>query len=284
MSENNKTQVIKESINTYIDKLCLALKEGHTDFFKQYLKVISKFHSYSFGNQVLIASQNPNATRVAGFKTWQNLNRTVKKGEKAIYILAPIKGKKIVEKDGKEEEKNCLWFRAVPVFDIAQTEGEELPTWTHSLGEDNLNIYNRLKSVMVRNGISVEEKSIAGGALGISYGGRVEIEQGLDPLNKALTLIHEYAHELLHKGGENKSLSRGFKECQAEATCWVVAQHFGLDSPMSKDYLLNWGNNEEEVRKNLAQIIEASSFIIDILEQEVVGSITVSVENELIAA
>ena len=285
MSEN-KTQVIKDNMNQYISKLCNELRQGHSDLFKSYLKVISKFHKYSFGNQMLIASQMPTATRVAGFKAWQKLGRQVKKGEKAIYVLAPSKGKRKVSKSGEEKEVDCLWFRAVPVFDSSSTEGEELPEWCHDLGEDTLNVYNRLKAAMIQRGISVTECKISGGALGVSYGGRIEIEESMDPMNKALVLIHEVAHEILHRGSENSALSRGFKECQAEATAYVVAQHFGMDSPFTKDYLLNWGNKEEELKENLTAVIKASQEIIEILsgEEGIVPEVSVSEDLEQCAA
>ena len=260
---NDKVQAIKDSMDVYVTKLCKELKEGHTENFKSYLSVVSKFHSYSFSNQMLIASQMSTASKVAGFQTWKKLGRSVKAGSKSIKILAPRIGKRADESGN--EESFIKYFGLVSVFDISQTEGDELPKWHHSLGEDTQNIFGRLKTIMEKKGILVEEREIAGGALGASYGGRVAIDPKLDPKNKALTLIHEFAHEILHKGSENVSLSRGFKECQAEATTFIVASYFGEESPFSKDYLLNWGNGEAELRENLTSVIKASQEIINLL-------------------
>jgi antirestriction protein ArdC len=281
MSETNKTNVMKEKMDQYINKLALELEGGHTELFKEYLKVVSKFHKYSFGNQMLISMQNPAASHVAGFKTWQSLGRQVRKGSKAIYILAPCKSKKTVTTGGKDEEKPFIWFRSVPVFDVSSTDGEALPEWYHSLGDDTLNIFNRLKAAMIERGIPVTECSIPGGALGRAYADRIEIEESLDPMNKALTLIHEAAHVLLKHQGENKNLSREFKEAQAEAATFCVSQHFGVDSPFTKDYLISWKATDGVLRENLTAITKVSQEIIDILICEEVAESKVSVSEEL---
>lgn len=260
---NDKIQAIKDSMEQYISKLCKELQEGHTDNFKNYLTVVSKFHQYSFGNQLLIAAQMPEATKVAGFQAWKKLGRNVKAGSKSIKIMAPKVSKR--KNDNDEEESVISYFLSVSVFDISQTEGEELPNWYRELGDDSLDLYNRLKAIMENKGITVTEKEMPSGKLGVSYGGRVEIDKNLDQKNKALTLIHEFAHELLHKGSENKDLPKGFKECQAEATAYVVAAYFGEESPFSKDYLLSWGNKEAELRANLSAVMKASQEIINLL-------------------
>lgn len=285
MSEN-KIQEIKEKMDLYVSKLCQELKEGHTDSFKQYLKVIASFHRYSFGNQMLIAMQKPEATRVAGFQTWKSMGRYVKKGEKAIKILAPISKKRVVKKaDGSEEEKKSLWFRAVSVFDISQTEGDEIPDALNQAGKDNFGIYTKLKAALEARNIRVDEGNLPLGVYGVSYGDRIEIAPWLEPKTRALVLIHEAAHSLLHRGSENASLSRGFKECQAEATAYIVANYFGETSEMSRDYLLNWGNTEKELKENLSAVIKASQEIIEMLSEIKEESDNVeSEEEELIAA
>lgn len=286
MSEN-KVQDIKVKMDGYISKLCKELRQGYTDSFKQYLTVVSVFHKYSFGNQMLIAMQMPSASRVAGYNTWKKLNRQVKAGEKSIKILAPIKTKRVVKKkDGSDEEKFGLWFRAVSVFDLSQTEGEELPNPFEGIEEDRAGIYMKLKTSVEKRGISVEEKTLQFGVMGVSYGGRVEIDESLGAKNKALVLIHEIAHELLkHSEAEGRLLSRGFKECQAEATAYIVAAHFGENSELSRDYLLNWGNTEKELKENLSAVIKASQEIINMLtEDRKDGSDSVSEEEEQNAA
>lgn len=122
-----------------VDEITKKLEDGVKSVFEngnyaEYLKVMSKFHNYSVNNCILIAMQKPEATMVAGYKKWQKeFKRQVKKGEKSIKIIAPLPHKKLVEKNGEEKEVSWISYRAVPVFDISQTEGEEIPTLCHEL-------------------------------------------------------------------------------------------------------------------------------------------------------
>lgn len=270
MKLSSYSQEQMDKIDQMVEKLCLELQKGHTEAFKQYLVFASKFHKYSFGNQILISIQNPVATRVASYDDWKNkFGRQVKKGAKGIKILVPI-FKKTEEQDTQgenKESKRLVSYRVGNVFDIADTEGQEVPTFFVNLGDQGQKEYEALKGIMVNNGIKVKEE-VLGSVQGVSYGGLVKINSTLDGTNKFLTLIHEYAHELLHKGSENAALSRGIKECQAEAVAYVVGNYFGVESPVSSDYLQNWGNDSETLKANLRPVIRASQAIINQLVQE----------------
>lgn len=267
----SKSKEMISILENQIEQLCKEMEEGHTEGFKKYLEVASKFRRYSFGNLMLIYCQRPDATRVAGFNTWKSLGRSVKKGEKSIKILAPIPFKMNREKDdGSVVEQNGLYFRAVSVFDISQTEGKDVPSFSEHeglLGDDKLGLYEKLKAIMNEKGIVVEEKKIPGGALGVSYGGRVEIDPDLAPKGKVTTLIHEFAHELLKHSSENKDLTREVKECQAESVTYVVTSYFGEKSEMSRDYILNWKNTPKTLREQVSAILKAAAIIIDALEE-----------------
>src|SRR5271155_2404201 len=129
-----------EEVNTRskeaVDFLVAALESGHSEVLTAYLGAIAKFHTYSFGNIMLIARQKPDATNVAGLRTWNSLGRFVKRGEKGILILAPMIGRKKADSaaeptvDAKQSQAQLYGFRAVYVFDINQTEGKDLPTLT----------------------------------------------------------------------------------------------------------------------------------------------------------
>jgi hypothetical protein len=114
-----------------------SLEAGHSEV-TEYLGTMAKFHTYSFGNIMLIARQKPSASNVAGVRTWNSLGRFVRRGEKGILILAPMVGKKAktleettVEKgEEKKPQPQLYGFRAVYVFDISHTEGKELPQLT----------------------------------------------------------------------------------------------------------------------------------------------------------
>src|SRR5882672_5223928 len=120
---------IKKVTNQAIEQLVAALNQGRTETLRNYLAAIGRFHRYSLRNVMLIASQNPTATRVAGFHTWHKLGRFVKKGEKGILILAPIVRPKSqsVEQTEPDESSTPVGFRAAYVFDTSQTDGQELP-------------------------------------------------------------------------------------------------------------------------------------------------------------
>ncbi len=121
---NEKVQELKNTLKELKEKI---QKHKNSNELKNYLDTMAQFHSYSFYNCLLIATQFREATRVAGFRTWQRLNRFVKKGEHGIHILAPCISKKKAEETDKKED--VLYFRSVCVFDISQTEGQELPKW-----------------------------------------------------------------------------------------------------------------------------------------------------------
>ena len=130
---NNRT---KDAVSYLVE----ALESGQSEVLTQYLSAMDRFHNYSFGNIMLIARQKPNATQVAGLRTWNSLGCFVKRGEKGILILAPMIGHKKADsvaeaaEDAKQSQAQLYGFRAVYVFDISQTEGKDLPTFDRSAG------------------------------------------------------------------------------------------------------------------------------------------------------
>ena len=140
-----------------LKELAASLEQGQTDVLEKYLSTLARFHHYSFGNMMMIVAQFPEASKVAGFHTWRKLGRSVKKGESGIAILAPMIGRKKDEGESlsrtefsESKSKSVFGFRAVHVFDISQTEGEELPKLSEISGSatDNLmhlqNLYDTL--------------------------------------------------------------------------------------------------------------------------------------------
>lgn len=139
VKDASKKKDTQELVKASIDTLVKALEAGHSDALTAYLTAMSQFHNYSFQNILLIASQRPTATRVAGIRTWNELGRRVRRGEKGIMIFAPLIGYKrnlSIEQDQQTDahtarpEPRLVGFRAVHVFDVAQTEGEDLPELT----------------------------------------------------------------------------------------------------------------------------------------------------------
>src|ERR1700675_2700294 len=125
-----KVEQAKQIVSTAIEQLSQALERGHSETLRNYLAAIGRFHRYSLRNVMLIASQKPTASHVAGFHTWRTLGRFVKKGEQGILILAPIvrRRNESAKQDETDESSTAVGFRAAYVFDITKTDGKELPT------------------------------------------------------------------------------------------------------------------------------------------------------------
>lgn len=264
-----------------IEEITKKLEEGvqgiyEGDGYKTFLEVMSKFHTYSVNNCILIAMQKPEATQVAGFKSWQkNFKRNVKKGEKAIKILAPIPHKftkEIENEDGEKVQKEIQYmtFRAIPVFDISQTEGEELPSICKMLEgsvEGFQSLIDKLESL---SPVPVAYEPISGGANGYySHATKsIVVDAGLSEQHKVKTLIHEIAHSILHNkdNGEEKDADRSTKEVQAESVAYTVCNWLGLDtSDYSFGYVAGWSAGKElkeltasmeVIRKTAGEIIE----------------------------
>lgn len=238
---------------------------------KQYLDIQSRFHNYSFGNTILIMIQYPNATRVAGIKTWNSLGRWVKKGEKGIQILAPIIKTKI-ETTEKGEEKEISYlagFRPVYVFDISQTEGKELPEITRDLkGNSQLEIYNKLKSII---NIPIIEKELETSLKGYydQANNMIVLNSKADINQKVKTLLHEYAHSILHKDPIEYQQERARCETEAESIAYIVANYFNFDtSQYSFGYITAWaGAKTEVVKKSLDTIQKTAQNIIEQVER-----------------
>lgn len=216
-----------------------------SDEWRRFLDHQSRFHTYSYGNVLLIAAQRPTASRVAGFHTWRKLGRHVMKGEKAIWILAPM----VYKLDDGEQDSDPLrvirGFKYVPVFDLSQTDGEELPTVCNRLdGDDTAGLFAQLTAVAQSIGFTVEITELPGGTNGdcSHLEHRIRIEGGNTPIQQVKTLAHEIAHAILHETYDNRSLA----EMEAESTAYVVCQSLGIDSSdYSFGYVATWAGGGE---------------------------------------
>lgn len=251
-----------------LDKLSAALQAGHSEALKTYLEAMGRFHRYSWGNVLLIASQRPNATHVAGYHTWHDLGRFVKKGEKGITIFAPILVKQTPtspepRQDRESDVSRLTGFRAAYVFDIEQTEGRPLPGFATTRG-DPRDAMEKLKGLVERKGITLEhDKSIAP-ALGMSSGGRIRLLPGLSPAEEFSVLAHELAHEMLHHQKEGPSLPKVVRETQAEAVAFVVCRGVGLETnTAAADYIALYNGDKKTLAESLAAIQETAGRILD---------------------
>jgi len=261
-----KKDEAKKMSEDALGELANQLAEGKSEELTRYLDTVSKFHDYSFGNCMLIGRQCPEATFVAGFRAWLKLGRHVKKGEKGICILAPLVGKK--EDDEGNTESEVFGFRAVHVFDVSQTEGEELPDINRVTGEpgEKLELLHR---TVASFDITIIYDEFLGGADGLSRGGEIVLLKGLSPAAEFNTLAHEVAHELLHRGAERKLLKKSIKELEAEAVAYVVSKAAGLEGGLkqSADYIHCHDGDRDQLGKSLERIQKASSQILEALEK-----------------
>jgi antirestriction protein ArdC len=262
-----KSEQIKEITDRAAEQLVAALKAGQSEAMTVYLKAIGRFHRYSLHNVLLIASQKPNASYVAGFRTWNDLGRFVKKGEKGIMILAPIVRRKAQNGDEEREEisRPIAGFRAAFVFDISQTDGKDLPQIGVVRG-DPREYADRLRRFASAQGIGVEHSEEIAPARGISYGGRIALLPGQSAAEEFSTLAHELAHELLHRGDRRASTSKRVRETEAEATAFVVCQAVGLATgSAASDYIQLWNGDVEVLTESLGYIRQAASHMLEAL-------------------
>ena len=243
-----------------LDTLAALLDEGQSAQLTTFLKSMARFHKYSWHNVCLIASQRPAATRVAGFHAWRTLNRCVRKGEKGIAILAPIV-RRGDEVSGDTNARAIVGFRPAYVFDIAQTDGEPLPDAADASGDPGVNTAV-LKRAILERGIAVESVDDLCGALGISCGGSIRLLHGLSPATEFTTLVHEYAHELLHHA-DDRPTARDTRELEAEAVAFVVGEAVGLDTAhASRDYIHLYRGDREALARSLDRVQRTASTIL----------------------
>jgi len=245
-----KLEEVNQRTKEAVDFLVAALESGHSEVLTAYLSAMAKFHTYSFSNIVLIARQKPDATNVTGIRAWNSLGRFVKRGEKGIFILAPMIGFRRsrqneiatdINTDNTADERNpeprLVGFRPVYVFDITQTEGKELATLTE-VSCDVSGYRERLFKFVEGQNVELSFSERITPAKGLSHGGKITLLSGMQPAEEFSTLVHEIAHKMLHRGERRALTSKQVRETEAEAVAFVVCQSIGLrNGTASQDYV-----------------------------------------------
>jgi hypothetical protein len=257
-----KVEQAKQIASKAIEELSKALERGHSEALKACLTAMAKFHRYSAYNIMLILSQRPNAIRVAGFHTWKELGRFVKKGAKGILILAPIFRKLTVLEAGQADQADKLvGFRAVYVFDLVDTDGQPLPSLAETEG-DPAGYTNRLKQFITHRGIQLEYSNEIYPALGLCSPGKIVLFPGQSHAEEFATLAHEAAHALLHQQGRRSETTKCVRETEAEAVAFVVCESIGLQAQRSADYIQLYSGSSETLAESLEHVQRASSEIL----------------------
>lgn len=267
-----RRESIDKLIEQKVERLAADLDAGKSDTLVAYLKTMSRFHRYSFNNQILIAIQAPDATHVAGFHAWKQFDRMVKKGEKGIAILAPIT--KVVgtteelSADGTMSTKPLRAIvntKVVHVFDVSQTDGKPLPEFATVKGDVGEHL-KKLDGFYQKHGVELTfVPFLVGGALGVSRGKKVEVVESLSDAQKFQTGVHEIAHELLHKDETRRAeTTKTIRETEAEAVAFVVCSAVGLDcGTASSDYLHLYGGDREVLQRSLLAIRSVAAEILE---------------------
>ena len=281
-----------EKLKEVTDRLEQGISElFDSERYTDYLRVMSKFPQYSLRNTVLIAMQAPDASYVMGFDAWKDpaIGRHVKANEKGIRIIAPRKAKKQVEKidpdtkkpvldkDGKPvmEEKEVVIpkFRVVCVYDVAQTEGKELPTLADELTGNVAQYKDFFAAIEKSSPFTIDFEALSGNRKGGCFYDerRIAINEGMSELQNVKTAIHEIAHATLHDIDKDapESPDRRTREVEAESIAYAVCQHYGLDtSDYSFGYIAGWSNGRElsELKGSLETIRSTAAKLIETID------------------
>ena len=253
-NERSTQQIIKQAV----DGLIAALEAGQSEQLKAYLGAMGRFHRYSWGNALLIHMGCPGASHVAGYRAWQRLGRQVRRGAKAIRIMAPI-----LRKDPKAQDRErVVAFKTACVFDISQTEGKPLPEFAAVSGDPGTHLAS-LKEYVRSSGIALERSARTGEADGMSLGGRIVLKAGLEPAAEFAVLAHELAHELLHRDTETRPGVKTVRETEAEAVAFVVCRSVGLQANgASSDYIQLYDGNKDTLLASLERVQQTAATII----------------------
>ena len=283
-----------------MDSIMQSLESGVEELFtsnryQEFLKTMAKFHNYSFNNTMLIAMQRPDATLVTSYKNWQSMGRQVMKGEKGITIIAPAPYKKMKEKEVLDENQRPIMgtdgkpkteqvevtvphFKAVTVFDIAQTSGEPIQTLAPELLTAAVQDFDSfMQAIQKISPVPIRFDEIDGNANGYYHNEDKEIviKKGLSESQTLKTAIHETAHAKLHDREIMESLGvekdRLTKEVEAESVAYCVCSSFDLDtSDYSFPYIAGWSSSREmkEMKASMDVIRKTAGEMIDQLTEE----------------
>ena len=301
MTEQNKTTTIPLPVQGKdMDSIMQSLESGVEELFtsnryQEFLKTMAKFHNYSFNNTMLIAMQRPDATLVTSYKNWQSMGRQVMKGEKGITIIAPAPYKKMKEKEVLDENQRPIMgtdgkpkteqvevtvphFKAVTVFDIAQTSGEPIQTLAPELLTAAVQDFDSfMQAIQKISPVPIRFDEIDGNANGYYHNvdKEIVIKKGLSESQTLKTAIHETAHAKLHDREIMESLGvekdRLTKEVEAESVAYCVCSSFGLDtSDYSFPYIAGWSSSREmkEMKASMDVIRKTAGEMIDQLTEE----------------
>lgn len=268
---------MKETKQETLDRIFQQLEEGtknvySTETWTSYLQTMARFHQYSTGNSILIYTQKPDATYIAGYYAWKNnFHRRVKRGEKSIRILAPIRKYTVVQTEyGEEEQKyRVVGFRPAAVFDVSQTIGKDLPVYMNENLSGKVRDYALFREALcLASPVPVLFETLGGNTHGYyrPIDADILIRNDMSQKQTIKTMIHEITHALLHYPHPGDDLmTRNRREIEAESTAYAVSSYYGIDtSEYSFPYIAGWSENHDlkELRDSLDVIRSTTDRLI----------------------
>jgi antirestriction protein ArdC len=255
-----------------------ALAElASSDEWTRMLNTAARFHNYSPANILLILRQRPDATRVAGYRTWQSVGRQVRQGERGIAILAPCTYAARFDDDDTEptdeEPRRVLrGFKVAHIFDLAQTDGDPLPDIRPALldGDAPAGLWDALAAQVAAAGFTLERGGCRPANGRSDYTARsVTVRDDVSAAQAAKTLAHELAHVLLHDGTEYALGCRGLAEVEAESVAYIVATASGLPTDAyTLPYVAHWAEgNINAIKATADRVISTAHDILSAMEQ-----------------
>lgn len=255
---------VREVANKALQSLWESLAQGESEVLHNYLAAMGKFHRYSASNILLIMIQRPDATHVAGYHTWRKLHRQVTRGAKGIMIFAPLVRRTVDANEcGIESERERLvGYRAAVVFDVADTEGDPLPSPSRFHGNPGEYLV-RLKSLVSRSGCVLEYSTSILPARGQCSAGKIILLPAMTPAEEFHVLTHELAHARLHFSARRAETTKCIRETEAEAVAFVVGEAIGLETnSASGDYVRLYNGDKDTLAQSLHHIQQVSTEIL----------------------
>jgi N-terminal domain of anti-restriction factor ArdC len=247
-----------------LQHLCESFEQGQSEVLRNYLAAMGKFHRYSASNILLITTQRPDATRVAGYQTWRKLHRQETRGAKGIVIFAPLVRRSMDANECGIEtlRESLVGYRAAVVFDIADTAGEALPALSQFEGNPG-EYLEHLKSLVAKSGCSLEYSASIFPALGQCSRGKIILLPGMSQAEEFHVLTHELAHSRLHFFARRVETTECIRETEAEAVAFVVGQAIGLSTnSASGDYVKLYDGDKDTLAQSLQNIQQVSTEIL----------------------
>jgi hypothetical protein len=274
VSSKDKIRSVRQAVWAGVELLAHDIESGHPEVLSECLKAMARFHTYSFGNVLLISTQRPTATQVAGWRGWNELGRRIKQGEKGILIFAPIlsEPKQPAKNDADsseaaEPQQELLGFRQVRVWDMSQTEGEPVPANDQFSNLDLTEVLTKLTEFAGSQGFQIEYSDQIAPARGTSYRGVIRLLPDMDTQEAVSILLRELALQMLYETQRRSFVTRDVLLREAKAVAFVVSNALNLETEPAENIQL-YRSNLNLLAESLEVVQRTSAVILGALSPE----------------